>query len=75
MPSGFIRPSFPYARGKGPTDVQYEFTTPSGEKWSVVAPLDQAVEYDDAHTVRYRFLWGRRPGDWNDQGVPWQIPR
>jgi hypothetical protein len=74
MANGFVRPSVPYAPGKAPTGVEYEFTAPNGGARNVVTPMDEPVEWEEAEAVRYRFLWGSKPGAWNDRGVAWQMP-
>jgi len=66
-----ITPSYPYANGQGPTDVEYEFS--AIKKRAVIhvpAKLGEPVLSDHHEDkIRYRFLWPGKPGAWSDHGV------
>lgn len=61
--SGFILWSFP---GDPPDQVEYELTAPDVEPHLVRAPINEAITFDRAYSVRYRGVWGDKPGAWSD---------
>jgi len=71
----FVIPSYKYAPGDGPTAVEYEATSLSGEVTIARADLGEAVEFVMPCKIRHRYLWGDRPGAWDDEGVTWKRPR